>query len=175
MHAPQCIILPDSGSKSTLKVQKLECRVEIHVAMAFVSLRSFFFCDEGRDLDVLFECDMYKGKATAMACDVEVRAADGSVVKRFATQVVDPEKINAPEDEHMKQMLSSYTNSSTTSYDPAYFRMPLAGIRGHVMLVDMQYLVPMEFRAGRYSLEVPTQIPGECLCTQSRVHAMQRR
>jgi hypothetical protein len=69
-----------AGRVDMLPVQRVLCTVEMHISMAFVSLRIVYLNNTGQRCNCMFECGMGRGRAAATACDVVLTDLIGNVV-----------------------------------------------------------------------------------------------
>lgn len=148
-----------AGRLEDLAVYYMDVTVEIHVAIAFVSIRTSYLNMSQSPITGLFQLPTAGGRATVCSCDISFAG------KTFSTSVIDP---SASKFEANKEMAaaSAQCGKNVSTFDPDVFTMPFANAPGNAeVIVEVKYIQNLDFNCttGDFFVSVPTLVPNHMM------------
>lgn len=158
---PSCpsVVAVVDGTSRELPVYWLECDVEIHCSIAFVSLRASFLNNTNGAIFGTLKTPTFGGKATVCTCDITFAG------RTYSTSVVDPGKQKHAANRELEQA-GQQMGQDISKFDPNIFTMPFLGCPSNAeIVIDVKYIQTMDFdcTSGDFFLTLPTAIPPHLL------------
>ena len=148
-----------------LAIYYMDVNVEIHVAIAFVSIKTSFLNISSETISGLFQLPTAAGRATVCSCDISFAG------KTYSTSVIDPHASKFEANKDMEKA-SQQCGKNVSAFDPEVFTMPFANCPGSAeVIVEVKYIQNLEFdcRSGDFSVAVPTLLPSHMIYNHQQI------
>lgn len=145
----------NAGRLEDLAIYYMDVSVEIHVAIAFVSIRTSYLNMSPSAISGLFQLPTAGGRATVCSCDISFAG------KTFSTSVIDPSASKFEANQEMAAA-SAQCGKNVSTFDPDVFTMPFAGVPGNAeVIVEVKYIQNLDFHCttGDFVVSVPSLVP----------------
>lgn len=141
---------------SELPIYYLDVDAEIHVAVAFVSVRVSFLNVTENVISGILKIPTYNGRATVCSCDITFAG------KTFSTSVIDPKVQKFSSNQSLAEAGKGLNGKDVSTYDANEFSMPFVSCppRSEIVVV-IKYVQSLDFDCtnGNFFLALPTKIP----------------